>query len=120
MSYLGEMKRILREHETRLGAEADHSVEFVRAGSFHMRVTVHEPAPVCTAIFDLKAGFTPGTQRAIRQWYEPILMRGRNMETEPLPEAAQAAAEPEMVPQVRAAGSFMETIRRLVPMHQRG
>ena len=86
-----------------------------------MRVTVHEPAPARSVIFDLKAGFTPGTQRAIRQWYEPILMR-RNSEIEqPVsPEMPKVQTEHAPVPQAKAAGSFIETLRRLMPVQQRG
>lgn len=115
------MKRVLKEHETRVGTETIRSVEFVRVGSFQVKVTVHEPVPECSGVFDLKAGFTPGTQRAIKEWYEPILKRCRSAEPEPprSPDISPPPPDQEPVQRVHAASSFMGTLRRLVPVHHR-
>ncbi|MDE3198688.1 MAG: hypothetical protein KGN84_20240 [Acidobacteriota bacterium] len=123
MSYLDQMERLLNEHEARVGAKTVHSIEFVRVGSFQIKVTVTEPLPPCSATFELKGGFTPGTQRAIKEWYEPILMRGRVPEPKPAssPEAAELPVSPEDPPEpkpaqrVKSARGFVGSLRRLVP-----
>jgi hypothetical protein len=129
LSYLDEMERILGEHETRLGCQTVHCVEFVRVGSFQVKVTVIDPHPKSFGIFDLKAGFTPGTQRAIKEWYEPILARTKAPGSEApesaaalLPEdneQAQAISAVKPIQQVQTSGGFMAALRKFVPAHQR-